>query len=315
MTDPTLPPLSDDDLSAALDGQVTPDVQARIDADPAARVRLEQLRSAARLIGAEPVAPLPAATVDDLIGRALAAADDPATGDPAGSGPAGDVVFLAPPTSGRRGVPTWLVAAAVVVLVLAGLGLVFTGRDTGGDAAFEQVGASINDSGSGGGSAESTADETESSAEEPPPHGARPGSSANPNDSADAPDGDGATPDPSTPDDPTRSADQPLDLGTFASADDLREALATALPTTPVGASAYADGDAPTDEAVERCGTQMQTVLDLDDAARATGFALVDGEPVIVYEYETDALDDGTPTTLVAAVGPASCDEVVIFQR
>ena len=46
-----------------------------------------------------------------------------------------------------------------------------------------------------------------------------------------------------------------------------------------------------------------------------TGYATVDDEPVLVYEFATTSARTNKETTLVAAVGVKACDEVVFFER
>src|SRR4051812_6395945 len=71
MTD-HLPPLSDEDLSAALDGEAPPEVVARIAADPGAQARSAALAAVRNAVAEQPD-PLRAAAVDELIVGALAA--------------------------------------------------------------------------------------------------------------------------------------------------------------------------------------------------------------------------------------------------
>lgn len=117
MNDP-LPPLSDEDLSAVIDGEAGPDLLARVEADPRAQARLATLRQPIAELQGDPVIPLDQATVDQLIARALSPAD-------------AEVTTL-PPRASRRTPPRWLVAAAVVTCMAIGLGLVLSDRSNSG---------------------------------------------------------------------------------------------------------------------------------------------------------------------------------------
>ncbi len=117
MNDP-LPPLSDEDLSAVIDGEAGPGLLARVEADPRAQARLVTLRRAIAGLQGDPVIPLDQATVDQLIARALA--------------PAAAEVTALPPRASRRTPPSWLVAAAVVACMAIGLGLVLSDRSNSG---------------------------------------------------------------------------------------------------------------------------------------------------------------------------------------
>ena len=108
MNDP-LSPLSDEDLSAVIDGEASPAVIARVEADPRAQARLTALREAIARLQAEPAAPLDQKTVDRLITRALS--------------PAPDGLSSPPSRAGRRTPPSWLVAAVVLACMAIGLGL------------------------------------------------------------------------------------------------------------------------------------------------------------------------------------------------
>ena len=117
MNDP-LSPLSDEDLSAVIDGEASPAVIARVEADPRAQARLTALREAIARLQAESAAPLDQKTVDRLIMRALS--------------PAPDGLSSPPSRAGRRTPPSWLVAAVVLACMAIGLGLVWSGRPNAG---------------------------------------------------------------------------------------------------------------------------------------------------------------------------------------
>ncbi|QXC59833.1 hypothetical protein KSP35_15810 [Aquihabitans sp. G128] len=310
MTDP-LAPLTDEDLSAVLDGEAPADVIARAEADPAARARLAELRTASAAVRAASVPALSPTVIDDLVGRALAAADEvpAAPGDQPGDGePDAVVAPLRPPTrSGSRGVPRWLVAAAIVVLVGLGLVLVWSGRDDTGS--------------SGDTAAKITADQ---SAE-----GASTGTDAN--SSADAPT-DGAAPEATVGDAPhgspttttapgSQSAASDLaDLGTFATTAELRADLKTAFPTSAPAFEADADsGDqaarSVTNASVDRCDDLARQIFEISSGPVRRGVATVDGEVLYVYEYPYTSDSAPSATRLVVAAGQDSCNVALSFVR
>ena len=270
-------PVTDEELSAAIDGEADPEVIARIDRDPEARARFEELRAAAdRVAGLPPVA-LP----DDAVDRLVAGALD---------------VPVAPPAP-ARGTPrtTWLVAAGVVLLVGLGLVLVFTGRggdedlaSSGSDGSFDTVGSAIDEDGAGADAA------PEASAE------------------ADASSGQAAT--TTAPSDEASDAGV-VDLGAYASGEELRAALATSFPATATANRVEGARAAASTAAIDRCAEQLQVTLGLDDGPLQVGVATVDDDDVLVYEFATTATDDGSPTTLVAAVGTDACDPIELFER
>jgi len=305
MNEPT--PLTDDDLSAYLDGEVTDDLAARIEADADAQDRLAQLRGAAVSLSAQPVAPLAPSVVDDLIANALAAANtapppDGSDESDAGSSDATDPHPLAPPQPIRRGAPRWLVAAAIVVLMGIGLGFVWSGTHsdttkpsdlaTSAERAkpTESKSAADSDAAAGGDASASAA---------VPPHG-----------------GAGSTNSASSP---SVTAKTPvIDLGAFATGDALRTALATSFPAQPV-----APKPAVTVAALDRCAGLLQQVLPIAGAPTHVGVAAVAGKTVAVYEF-VGAPDAATTkssttvpvaTTLTVAVHPSACDQVIAFQR
>lgn len=296
MTDPT-PPLSDEDLSAVLDGEATPDVVARVQADPRARARLDAFRRVATSVGRAPVDPLAPSTVDDLVARALAEASGPAaatypppTGDPV-------VTPLAPPR-GNRPAPRWLVAAAIVALVAIGLGLVWSGTNDG-DADTLAGSGTPNGADEADGGAESASDASESPDEplesEGPGVGAQPANPAVPT--------------------TTAAGDDDLvgDLGTFADADELRTALARSFPSASTLTRGTIDRD---DASLARCDQLNREVFEIDDGPTETAVATVDGDELFVFEYERVSFaDETTPTTVVTAVAPDTCDQVLTFER
>ncbi|CAN5759943.1 hypothetical protein BH10ACT1_BH10ACT1_40530 [soil metagenome] len=303
MTEP-LAPLTDEDLSAVLDGEADASITARVAADPEASARLAQLRAAGEALRSSTVTPLAPSIVDGLIGRALSAADEVPT-TAAGPDQPSDHAVVQPmvaPTRRRTGsMPPWLVAAAVVLLVGVGLVLVWSGRDDGSN---EQDTAAVNTE-----QADKAADSASGSANG--------GGSVAGEAPADAP---SASPhgEPTT----TAAADSSratalVQLGTFADADALREDLKEAFPR-PESSKGPDDGDLEalglSQASISRCDTQVRTILSIEGQARNEGVATVDGKQVLVYEYDATGTD-GRATTLVAAVYPAACDQVLTFYR
>jgi hypothetical protein len=287
-------PLSDDELSAALDGEVDADTQARIDADPEAGARTAELAAASELLAGASVPPLDAATVDDLIGTALDAPVAPARPQSAGQ---------------RRGPAPWLVAAGVAVLMAVGLTLIWSGRnDEDQTASFDNVSAEIKSSDSGGASSGSGGGSD--AADAPPDHDPTTTGST-----ADSGEASASTIPPTS----TRTLTA-VDLGTFADGDALRAELAEGSEDGWVSSEGtVGDGSArssaPTEDAFDRCAEQLQVTLKLDDPAIRMGYATVADKPVVVYEFPTVSSRTGDPTTLVAAVGVDACEQVIIFER
>lgn len=296
MNDPSLP-LTDDELSAHLDGEGGPDLAARIADDPVATARLEALRAAAGAVRGATVPPLRADVVDDLLAGALAASGSAADGP---SDPAEHVVA---PLAGRRrtGQP-WLVAAVVLVLMAVGLGLVWSGTRGGG----------TDDTASSAGIAERQLDEstTESAAD---------------GDSSAAEGGDAAGGSAS----PTTAAAEPglgsdgeaaalPDLGPFETPEALRTSLADAFPDAAPTTDATI-----TTSSVDRCAGLLREVLPVEGDPTHVGVARVGTETVLVYEFtatadpgSTSTTVAGAPaTTLTTAVRPAACDPLFVFQR
>lgn len=307
MTDP-LAPLSDEDLSALLDGQAEPSVLDRLARDPAARARRDALAAAASAVASEPIAGLEGPQVDALVARALAEAEAPGappapTSDPADA-PVAPVVPLAPPR-GRRLPPTWLVAAAIVALVAIGLGLVWSGRTVEGGKEDQAQSTTLADADQEG--------------------GATLGAEAEPGATSSAGEGeDSATPaeDQASESGPAEPAPEipsierrlgaPRYLGAFATVEDLRTAVATGLPTAdePLG-----DLEVPTDAAFQRCAEQMRVQFSIEDPATAYRLAVVDGVVSMVYEFDAATFDDGEPAIVVTAVRADTCDPYFTIQR
>ena len=113
------------------------------------------------------------------------------------------------------------------------------------------------------------------------------------------------------------------DLGTFATAEELRTSLATAFPAGAATTTASSSDGPLTDTSVTRCAGLLREVLPVEDDPTNVGFAQVGGETVLVYEFtatpdpgSTSTTAAGAPaTTLTTAVRPAACDPLFVFQR
>ena len=307
MTDHTTP--TDDDLSLALDGEASPELLARIAASPEAQARLDQLRAAADRVAGSTVPPLDAGTVDGLISTALDTPIAPSRGASTGRGPA-----------------PWLVAAAVILLMAVGLTLVWAGRGSEDDQAsarFDSVGQSISSAESSG------SDQADSSFSE---SAGKSGTAESTGEQTASPAGGHGSATTVVAD--SGASDLPLVfLGTYPSGNRLRAATASSWadavedsdsPLTYSGSTTTPDGGAgrrgmvpapPADESVDRCAQQLQVTLSLEDGPVQTGYATVEDDEVLVYEFATTSARDGKETTLVAAVGVDACNEVVIFER
>ena len=330
MTDNTTP-LSDEDLSAYLDGEGPAHADARLADDPAARARLAQLRAAAETVAAARVEPLPPQVVDSLVSVAVAGSPEAADlhsgqrpPDPGVDGieldgePADDdgnaidhdrrddedvIVMAGPARPSRRAPPMWLVAAAVVVLVAVGAGLIWTGvhqTHTDTAARFDTVGSAK----SPGAKAANGAATGSGSAGRP---SASPGL---------VPRAGPLQPIPPTERSPSTVA--PTPLGTFTNPAALRKALAAKWPATYAadGTTAGATQAAGTDAklaASSRCAGQIEATLSLAADPVHTGSATVGSRPVLVYEFAATASAEHRAT--VVAVGVAACDPVLIFVR
>ena len=284
---------TDEELSAAIDGEADAELLDRIEASPEARARMAELQAASELVAGAPVDPLADDEVDSLIAGALDAPVAPAR-----------------PVAARGRTP-WFVAASVILLMAAGLTLIWAGR---GDESDQASSAGSSESAA----LDSAADATtvaRTPAEMAPASG---GSTLS--DQA----GSGETGSPAF------SASGPLYLGSFADGDALREATATSFAAAAAKAAEAESSDTttgtptsdarstptpPADAAVSRCADQLKVTLSQKAAPTTSAYATVDGREVLVYEFATTSLSDGKATTLVAAVGSAACEQVVIFER
>jgi negative regulator of sigma E activity len=333
VTDP-LPPLTDEELSAVADGEAGPEVVGRVEADPAAQARVDAFAAAGTALRSAPVTPLDPATVDRLVARSI---EEAGRAEPGPAGGAGDAdgsdadssdVVAAPvtPTAGRIArAPRWLVAAAVVALVAAGLGLIWSGQQGGDDQVATTGTDAATDAATEAPS--ETSDEAPGEDGAPAPDDAARGDTAGEDGSAsEAPDGNGAGDAPGGA--PVPHAEVPsttagagagaaaeiTDLGDFASPDELRERLRTDFPDDLPLTSGSAP-ETPSTGTVERCRNQVQQVFEIETMPTATGLAIIDDQPVLVYEFEAPSFADGSPTTLVAGVGPDACSSVLTFER
>lgn len=284
MTD-TNAPLTDEELSAILDGQADASVRERLASDPAGQARFDALRNARDLLAGEPVVPLSSTTVDSLVARAIAE----------GTGAThrtDDVVTpLAPRARRRSGPPMWAVAAVVAVMVAIGLGLVWSGVDDG----------------SNGGGGELAG---------PSPTASQPTEGDRSSPDEDSERRDAAPSDTAEPTlQPNEGVPAPIiDLGTFDSTEDLRTALADSIPNT----GQLADPDiAPSTASVNRCADQVATLMQSEVATSQPdrkAFARVDGQNVLAYEFALAEPADGY-TSLISVVDPATCDPAFTFMR
>lgn len=290
------PPLDDLDLSAYLDGEDDGEVSARLEAEPGARERLDQLRIARDAVAGADVVALSDDQVDSIVAAALAVdADNTSDG--------GHPVSPVPIGRHRGGPPMWAVAAVVMVLVGIGLTLVWSGRDSGDDdVAFTAIGASISDEDSANSSSDGGGREPSTASDMAPEASAGTDLTAGEAgiSTTTAPAGAGAAP-------------TLVYLGEFSDADALREQLRDAFPTDGVGPL---PDTGITDDltAAFRCLGKIDGLFTTSGEPTDVGLADVDGSFVVVYDmpYQTD---EGRDTTLVIAVDEVSCTPVLTFQR
>lgn len=301
------PPLDDLDLSNLLDEEASQEVAARLEGDHAGQARLDQLRAVRDLVAGAEVEPLSGDVVDDLISTALDAADDGSSARPEH----GLAEVVPVPLSRRRGgVPPWVVAAVVVVMVGLGLSLVWMGRDggdAGDDVAFQEVGASISaDDGTGSdGAVEDDSRLYESDA------AASSGASELAPEPSDAEGGAATTTAPSGASD---NAPTLVNLGEFPDPDALREHLRDGFPAAGVTSTLPETGIDDDLTAAFRCLGKVDGLFEPTGEPTDVGLAIVAGDPTVVYDlpYRTD---EGRDTTIVIAVDEVSCIPVLSFQR
>lgn len=132
------PPGDEDDLLASLylDGEATAEERARVEADPSLMARVEEFRSLAAQVGAVTVPP---GLARSQIAAALDAFDAGSFGrDAPVDAPAETAATNVSSLTDRRrqgGLPSWLGAAAVMTLVIGGLGFAATRGSSGDDEA------------------------------------------------------------------------------------------------------------------------------------------------------------------------------------
>lgn len=306
-------PLDDLELCSVLDGEASPEVLARLQNDPAGQSRLDQLRAAREAVGSSSVEPMEAATLDDMIGRALAELGKPSPAGTDSEGPGSDVVAPLSRTA-KRSVPSWLVAAVVVVLVGIGLGLVRSGTRSDSEAKFETAGAAISSRSDPSELDESAGTDSALAVEESASDAAADDAAASsPLPEAEAGEGSAGLSTTTAPSTAPSAEAQLVQLGDFEDTDDLREHLRGGFPTEPIVDTDRGDGV--TDlAAASLCLNKVKGLLDLSGEPIAAGLATVADQPMVVYElaYVTD---DGRDTTVVMAVGELTCIPELTFQR
>ncbi len=277
------------DLSLSLDGVASPEIEARLQSDHATLARREQMRRAIELI-ASPPSPLDDQAVNSTISAALDGARRNVSADP------GVVSMLpSPGSTGSRRIPPWLVAAAVLILMGVGLTLVYTGRETSTDVAFQQVGSSLEPD-----TALTESADADNTAER---EAAAAGAAAP--DAADAVSTTSAVSSAGGTSVPTL-----VPLGSFESADQLREHLRSGFPEAPPDVT-NAEHDL---DAAFRCLGKIDTMFGTGSEPVHVGLATIAGDRTVVYELPYKATD-GRQTTLVVAVGELSCIPALSFQR
>ena len=297
MTTPP-PPLTDEDVSAVLDGQADEATRARVLADPGARARIDAFHQVSQQIRNTAPVPLEPSVVDQLIGRALAAEAAPS---PVEDREAAVITPLPTSRGSRLGSPRWLVAAAVVVLAAVGLALVWSGTQQGGDdvtatatlSTDRPIDGSASDTdpsrtaeGSEDGGAESSVDAEFAPSEAPATSPATPG--------------------------PVLGGVPVGQLGSFDDPDALRTAVKDQFPED---AATTTNSDRPSAAAIERCVTQSKQIFGLDGQPSGVALATVDGVTVVVLEFPATSVRDGGPTTFVTADEIETCNPILSFER
>lgn len=168
--------------SAYLDGEATPEEVALVERDPELAARVEELRGISRAVST-PVQPPAPSMVEQQLSAALAELDAPISSVPTIETEGSEIVDLrerasrprkagsrrtTERTSRRTSMPTWLPAAAAVILL--GGGVIWLANQTGSDSldtASDAIGAEETEAGSadfddasGGDDAEGSADAT-----------------------------------------------------------------------------------------------------------------------------------------------------------
>lgn len=273
MTDPSHPDLPSDDLdqlvSAHLDGATTPEEAARIEADPAARARLAQLRGVRDALRTP--TPVDAGARETAVAAALAAFDDERDLAP--------VTSLAEVAARRSPAPRALrlVGIAAAVLLLAALVPLLT--EVGGDDQDDVAGSAADALAESDDAA--TADRSEGA-----------GDDGGGGDVAEAPATAGAEDGQSTEAaDAFGALDQLDDLGAFATVDDL---LAAARDEPAAPTTAAAPDEAATFRSDASCLAELLEGSAAEPPITVRG-AQLDGQPVLVVE-------SGPPTARTISV-------------
>jgi len=292
MTDPT--PRPDDELvSAVLDGEASADERARVEADPASRQRLAELRAVRDLVAA-PV-PVPSEAREAAIAAALGLYDagsggvagDPGTtfAPPRPTPPPTD--DLAARRASRRGTGggRFLAAAAAIVVVLIGAGVVLRVLNppssetmaTSADRSSESPQVAAGGSGSGNADGER---ET------------RPGDAVTTSTSPDV--SSQPTTTMSLPIEDTLGTSVTVDLGVVAGPADLRARMLGVIdeqverssgqpsPTTVPPPAAINTAD------LASCASSLAAVDPEVGELMATGSATYEGRPALVFAFRVD---------------------------
>lgn len=301
MTEPLLP-LSDEDLSAYLDDEVSAEVRARIEADPDALAEVRSLALARDLVAGSQPPPLAPDVVDSMISRALDGLD-PST-ESAGAPDSADDAPLAPPTAigrRRRGrsstSTTWMVAAAVVALVAIGLGMVWSGVQS-------------TETSDTAGTADTVASEAERQA-------ARQEADASEGEASDAAGGVFEEPPAAS----LRPAEV-VDLGTFTTGAELRRSLAQGFPAGSDTVTAdQVEGDTADDSAtitvgqVDSCIQQLGLRHEPDAEVVDVGVATLSEQHYLVFDLAlAEAHEAGDHLVAVVAVDHG-CSPLITFYR
>lgn len=301
-------PAPDDELvSAVLDGEASPDEVARVEGDPVLAERLRELRAVATAVAA-PVAPHPA--LDDLLGRALASADEPpaetpstpVAPDPTATHTSGVADLGAARRRRERTRRLLAVAAVVAVLALAVplLGSLDEGDTdsaetasvSAGDAADPDTVGEADESLSTADGAGSGLDDATAEAAVPTTTAAGPASSVPPDASASA-----------------RTAGLGA-LGEFAATAPLVDVVRdlAARPSTDLDADQTADAPADGAFSPSTCPTLLAG-LDPPAIVATSGTATVEGRPVVVVVTVADASGLGAQVLVVTADCTAVLDQ------
>jgi hypothetical protein len=232
--------------------------------------RMAEIESTRAALRGAPVPPSDPAVRERAIAAALAAFDDAASPPAAPRAPVGDLAARQDRRGPRRrGRPRWLgAAAAVAVLAAAAAGLATLGTSSNSDDVATSAGAPE----AGGSASEGVQEESGAAADAPAPGG-------------------GADDETLAEEVPPGAPHAAGDLGSFASADDLRTRAARDADSTGAtdggGEAAASAGDLLPDLR-SSCGTDLPGPLeDGDTVVRLWGTATFQGGPVDVLVIRT----------------------------